>query len=341
MEKIDFVLPWLDGDDPQWQSQKNEEKIKTGKELKEFDDRNKACRYRDMGLLKYWFRSVEKFAPWVNKIHFVTCGQKPDWLNENHPKMHLVNHKDYIPSKYLPTFNSNTIETNLHRIPSLSERFVLFNDDVFLLKSVTPDFFFHKNKPVLPANLKIYRLYGNDNWSKVCFNDYCTVNVNFNIKDSIWLNRKKWFSIESLGFKSALMNYIRYKVNKTFMINGYEHLANPHLKSTIQEVWDKCPNVLNDSSMFRFRSDLQVNHWLMIAWNLAKGRFYPIREGERGVCVSISTEFIYYIKGIIEKQKCFQVCINDSFENDNPDFCFKEIAKSFESILPEKSSFEK
>ncbi len=182
----------------------------------------------------------------------------------------------------MPTFNSNTIELNYHRIKELSEKFVVFNDDVFLLKPVTPDFFFKKGHPVLPTNLKIYRLFKNYNWCKICFNDYCTINEHFNLKNSIWINRRKWFNISSLGFKIALLNFVRYKVNKTFSIYGYDHLANPHLKSTIKEVWDECYDIINDSSMSRFRSDIQVNQWLMIAWNLAKGQFYPVREWIRG-----------------------------------------------------------
>ncbi len=89
------------------------------------EDANADCRYRDYGLLRYWFRSVERFAPWVNRMFFVTCGQKPEWLDENNPRLRLVNHADYIPAACLPTFQSNTIELNLHRIPDLSERFVL------------------------------------------------------------------------------------------------------------------------------------------------------------------------------------------------------------------------
>ena len=27
------------------------------------------ARFRDCGLLKFWFRGVEKFAPWLRKIH--------------------------------------------------------------------------------------------------------------------------------------------------------------------------------------------------------------------------------------------------------------------------------
>ena len=88
---IDFVIPWVDGSDPEWRKSKN----KYSGKIDEPVDRTDA-RYRDWDILKYWFRGVEKYAPWVHKIYFVTCGQKPDWLNENHEKLILVNHEDYI-----------------------------------------------------------------------------------------------------------------------------------------------------------------------------------------------------------------------------------------------------
>ncbi len=113
MSGIDFVLTWVDGNDPEWQKARAE--YDTERALG-----NKASHYRDYGTLKYWFRAVEKFAPWVDKIHFVTCGQKPEWLNEENPKLRLVSHSDYMPADYLPTFSANPIELNFHRIEGLS-----------------------------------------------------------------------------------------------------------------------------------------------------------------------------------------------------------------------------
>ncbi|MBR6159158.1 MAG: Stealth CR1 domain-containing protein, partial [Lachnospiraceae bacterium] len=127
--KIDFVITWVDGNDPEWRKEKEKYSGKTTG-----DDREK--RYRDWELLRYWFRGVENCAPWVNKIHFVTCGHLPDWLDTGHPKLNIVNHKDYIPEQYLPTFSCRPIELNLHRIPGLSDDFVYFNDDMFLLRPV-------------------------------------------------------------------------------------------------------------------------------------------------------------------------------------------------------------
>ena len=57
-----------------------------------------------------------------------------DRLEPDHPKLHIVNHRDFIPEEYLPTFSSHAIELNMHRIPDLAEHFLYFNDDVYLMK---------------------------------------------------------------------------------------------------------------------------------------------------------------------------------------------------------------
>ena len=116
---IDFVIPWVDDSDPVWRAKKAQY---TGVAASEG---NEDARYRDWDTLKYWFRGVEKFAPWVRYIYFVTDNQKPEWLNVEHPKLKWVKHTDFIPEEYLPTFNSNVIELNLHRIDDLAEHFIL------------------------------------------------------------------------------------------------------------------------------------------------------------------------------------------------------------------------
>ena len=69
---IDFVIPWVDGSDLEWRKSKNKYSGKIDEPVDITD-----ARYRDWDILKYWFRGVEKYAPWVHKIYFVTCGQKP------------------------------------------------------------------------------------------------------------------------------------------------------------------------------------------------------------------------------------------------------------------------
>jgi hypothetical protein len=340
MEKIDFVLPWVDGGDPAWLAEKQLFEVKNC-DSSLMDDANSDCRYRDDGLLKYWFRSAEKYASWVNRIHFVTCGQKPDWLNESHPKLNLVNHEDFIPSKYLPTFNVNPIEMNLHRIEELEEHFVYFNDDVFLLQPLREDFFFRNGDPVLDTNLRYTSWVGYNNWSRLLFNDYCLVNNSFDIYKSIKDNRKKWFNVKELGFKRARRNLLSFYANYTLPVSPYGHIAFPHLKSSLHEVWDRYPDVMDQTSKHRFRSDDQVNQWLLCAWNQAKGRFYPSRDDLLGKSFSISLDLVETVCGVIEKHSYPQICINDSKDDGNHVLCVQRIKDAFAKILPDKSSFEK
>lgn len=340
MEKIDFIVTWVDGSDPAWQKERSRCQGVDTNAVEDIDG-NAECRYRENGLLRYWFRSVEKYAPWVNKVHFVTCGQRPEWLNETHPKLHLVNHEDYIPQEYLPTFNSNAIELNFHRIEDLSEHFVLFNDDMFILRSLSPSFYFRKGCPVLLSSLEYYKNVGSNTWCRVIFNDYCIVNHSFNISKSIWENRMKWFNIKELGYKKARKNLCCYLVNRTLPVGIYGHVPLPHLKSTLQELWECHPDVMHQTSMHKFRTDDQVNQWLMCAWNQAKGDFYPSSVDKLGRVILVSPTKLDDICGIIESKTIPQICVNDSYHNTEPERCMREIARSFETLLPEKSSFEK
>lgn len=139
---IDFVILWVDGNDPDWQAEKS--RYQSEKE----DDSNTVNRYRDWNLLPYWFRAVENFAPWVRKIHFVTWGHVPKFLQLENSKLHIVRHDEFIPEDYLPTFSSHAIEMNIHRIPGLAEHFVYFNDDMFLLRPFEKEDFFETIFPV-------------------------------------------------------------------------------------------------------------------------------------------------------------------------------------------------
>ncbi len=140
---------------------------------------NTESRYRDYDTLKFWFRSVEKYAPWVNKIFLITDNQVPDWIDPNNQKLKLINHDDYINKEYLPTFNSNVIELSVGNIEELSENFVLFNDDTFLNDFVEPSYFFKNNKPRdLYAESPIISTKGSVAHAMV--NDMEIINENFN-----------------------------------------------------------------------------------------------------------------------------------------------------------------
>lgn len=124
--KIDLVYTWVDGSDKNWLEKKN----KYSSNRLKIDDNT---RFTNIDELKYSLRSVNEYADWVNNIYIVVDdNQQPDWLNLNHPRIHLIKHSQIFKNKEdLPTFNSHSIESNLHNIPGLSEIYLYLNDDVF------------------------------------------------------------------------------------------------------------------------------------------------------------------------------------------------------------------
>lgn len=155
-EDIDIVYTWVDGGDPLFVSERR--KYARQYEPGEARDTSSANRFRDNGELLFSLRSVEKFAPWVRKIHIVTNGQVPAWLNTDCERISLVTHEQIFSNRdHLPVFNSNAIEMNLHRINGLSRRFLYLNDDLFLNKHIdrsdftvdrSGQYFFFDNTPL-------------------------------------------------------------------------------------------------------------------------------------------------------------------------------------------------
>lgn len=145
-QKIDAVYLWCDGSDPSFRKAK-EERLKE-LSLPFQEDNVGDLRFADNEELKYSLRSIHQNAPWINHIYIVTNKQKPSWLKE-HPKITIVDHSEIIPSELLPTFNSVVIEMYVHKIPGLQEKFLLFNDDIFIKNPVSRDFFFDGDKPIV------------------------------------------------------------------------------------------------------------------------------------------------------------------------------------------------
>lgn len=331
--KIDFVITWVDGNDVEWQKER-------GKYIPDKNTDSRKSRYRDWENLQYWFRSVEKFAPWVNKIHFITCGHIPKWLNINHPKLNIVKHTDYMPKEYLPTFNSIPIELNIHRIKELEEKFVMFNDDMFIVKQMKPTDFFKNNLPCDSALLNM------DSPTRKGVRSYAEIlnaeiiNEYFKKYDVIKKNWLKWFNVKY--DKKKLVKNLFLLPGKRFTGIKAMHLPYSYLKSTYSTVWEKEYKVLNETSLNKFRSDYSINHWLMGNWQIATGKFIP-RSTKVGVSVLLNDDDINNTKvfNVLKNIKYKMICINDFVEDDEKFEKIKnELNLYFEQLLPEKSSFE-
>lgn len=93
-------------------------------------------RFHHINELYYSIRTVQKNIPWINNIYIVTDSQIPDIRLKNldadfAKKIKIIDHTQIIPREYLPTFNSDVIESYLHNIPGLSDIFLYNNDDIF------------------------------------------------------------------------------------------------------------------------------------------------------------------------------------------------------------------
>ncbi|RSM67466.1 hypothetical protein DMB66_15715 [Actinoplanes sp. ATCC 53533] len=140
---IDAVYTWVDGDDPAWQARKTAALAANAW----LDGASKLAtndsRYASRDELRYSLRALHCFAPWIRNIFLVTDDQVPRWLDTSHPRITVVSHREVFgDTGTLPTFNSQAIESRLHRIPGLSEHFLYLNDDVFLGRPVGPEMFF-------------------------------------------------------------------------------------------------------------------------------------------------------------------------------------------------------
>ena len=336
-EKIDFVIPWVDGNDENWRKDKNfywneQSGVKSA-------DANNNARFRDWENLRYWFRGVEKFAPWVNHIYFVTYGHIPEWLNVNHPKLTIVKHEDYIPKQYLPTFSSIPIENNFHRIENLSEHFVYFNDDMFLTNYVEPSDFFVNGLPKEMAVL--YPLTNNsknDTYGHQLFTMTGLINDAFNKKETIKKNFKKWFNLKYKKF--LLGNCLLYRYNS---VSGLliPHLPSSLRKSTMETVWDYYYDKLNIVSSHKFRDNTDVNQYIYRYWEIMRGTFEPSNIFDFGSEFFIEDSNNIKLYDAIKYQKYKMICINDSTDLKEFENVKNEVNKCFDSILPDKSKFEK
>ena len=328
---IDFVITWVDMNDPAWQAKFS--KYSGNKD----NTKNGVCdaRFRDYGFLKYWFRGVEQFAPWVRKIHFITDGQKPEWLDESNPKINLVNHKDIIPEEFLPVYNSAVIERYIHRIAGLADHFVYFNDDFYIINHVSPERFFQNG---LPCDIAVFSY--NPSWSqwyKRIKNNIRLINRHFDKKQVLSQHHDKWYN-KSYGMK-ARWNYLLHFYSK-FITLRVPHNAQPYLKSTFDDVWKAAGEELTETSRNRFRSLTDFTPELFRTWQICQGNFTPYNTYRDTKMFPLMIRSKQAIKAIYE-QKYTLICLNDNVHIHHYEQVMQQLDEAFQHILPEQSSFEK
>lgn len=330
---IDFVILWVDGNDADWQAEKRKY------QPEEITENNSVNRYRDWKLLPYWFRAVDKFAPFVRKIHFVTWGHVPSFLNLNAPKLHIVRHEEFIPAEYLPTFSSHAIEMNIHRIPGLAEHFVYFNDDMFLLRPFQLESFFRTGLPCTYGGEVPIGLVGNiGTWLHAAVNDLGIVNAHFPKREAIAKYGKKYVD-KCYRWKDNLRTILLEKLHPDYF-TGFKNLHAPaaYLKKSFEEVWEAESEKLTATCRDRFRTSDNVNQWVVLWWQVAGGQFSPTVIDN--LVMKIDDDSIEVLCRAIENQEHDYICLNDPDSEIDFENLSVRLKAAFEKILPEKSIYE-
>lgn len=331
MPEIDFVLAWVDGTDKEWRMERAQYSGEAAG-----DDREE--RYRDWDILRYWFRGVEKYAPWVHKIFFVTCGHLPEWLDTKNPKLEVTEHKSYIPKEFLPTFNSHTIELNFHRIKGLSEQFVYFNDDFFIINNTRQEDFFVKGLPKdMLALQPVVANTDNVVMPYIYLNNSMLLAKHFDKTSNIKKQPGSYFHI---GYPLMYFCYNMLELAFPRFTGFYTvHGPSPFLKSTFETAWRKEGDFLRETCMHKFRDKGDVSQYFIREWQKLSGNFKPanVRRYCRYFELSDNNSRLY---SALRKKSCKMLCINDA--NTAIDFnkIQRELVTCFNEIFPAKSSYE-
>ena len=301
---IDFVFPYVDSSDPIWQQ--------NYKKYCEDNNINKGLlgtekeRFRDWGnLVRFVFRSVAQNMPWINNLFFIVQSESqiPSWLDRS--KVKVVLHSDFIPERYLPTYNSTTIEMFLWNIPELSEQFIYGNDDIFPLLSCSEDDFFSC------SGLPKLHLY---------------------LKDKVSLNPFRRTLVRGQEMINKDFPSIKIPDNKYYRT---DHLLVPMLKSTVTQVWTK-HRVEICNNLSAFRTDKNVNQYIYSLYQVFSNQFLDVKFP--GKYFDFSTSSVGKVCDIIRDKTYKVVCINDSGINNEKEAI--DVFNAFQNIFGKKCKYE-
>lgn len=332
-QPIDIVIPWVDEKDPTWQKEKSKYDANFG-----FEASN--LRFQSWENLHLWFRAVEECMPWFNRIFLITCGHVPEFLDLENNRLRFVRHDEYIPGEYLPTFNSNTIEMNIHRIPDLSENFILFSDDVFPLRAIEEDYYF-KNDMVCDEaveNIITTTAFGAvsraTRYAQV--NNMFIINKYFKKREVQAKNPDKWFC-EDYGERLERTKACEY----WYDFPGFydPHMANAMKKSTLKKLWELEPELLDAASKDRFRGHADLTQYLIRYWQICTGDFEPRRT--RGKVFFPTFKTYGELVSVIKEKAYPMISFNENCSTEEFEIMKHDVNMALEEVFPDKCSFER
>lgn len=248
-QPIDAIVLWVDGSDPVLAEKRN---LYLKKENKTSEHSGALpTRYASNNEIRYCILSILKFAPFIRNIYIVTDEQDPglnEVIEEYFPgrsdSLKIIDHKDIFRGfeQYLPSFNSSSIESMIWRIKGLSENFIYFNDDIFLIRETGADDWFVNNRPVLRGRWKMppYRkMLGT--FIKVFVNKKIRKNQYYQPRLSFYI--RQWKAARILGMRTRYYFYC--------------HIPHPLNRKRLENYFIENKELIEKNISYRFRSEYQ------------------------------------------------------------------------------------
>ena len=329
---IDIVYLWVNGNDSEWRAkrQKYFQKLEASGSLDFAKFGNVEGRYRDNDELRFSLRALEKFFPEHGHIFIVTDGQVPDWFQAS-DQITLIDHRQLIPHSSLPTFDSGNIESYIHHIPGLSERYFYLNDDVFFGTPVCLENWFFNNG--------IY----------VSWSDEPDVKGQWLQAESTSLENASRLSKQWLQAKSDRTNSSTHSFAQK-MLSQYQHTPRtfshsprPMLKSMMLEIERDAPDLFEmvRSTIFRTWNKPTIISDFVLRWALAHGFAKTIDHSHLyiGTGQSLETQSLNHLKKLFGRLDFF--CINDTTDDAKDcDPRLRQVNQILSALLPDASHCE-
>ena len=291
---IDMVFTYVNGYDPEFIKLKNSYINDVNKRY------NKDIRSKGLDEIIYSVNSVIKFIPWIRKIFIVTNNQIPpiDKQLISSGKVIIIDQNTIVESKYLPTFNSDVIESYLHNIPDLSEIFLYNNDDMMHLNNIDKQ--------------DIY--------------DFKDNNIRLKIRNNYFYNNKIAPPNKNYG---DYFQRIQFTRNLFLKVDPKIRLINNHhtkflRKSTMKYIENRFATLLDKMRVNYLRGTgyIQYLFFLLNVDNIQ----------HNNIIINHSNDFIEKDLG---NKKGDKTLFNDVLEKRPKFVCFNSMNQSFNSIFPQ------
>lgn len=309
---IDVVYTWVDGADPAWRARREAALAKRGDEHHALASNE--SRYTDHGELRYSMRSLWSYAPWFRNVYLVTDDQVPDWLDVEHPRLRVVSHKELFGDRgVLPTFNSHAIESQLHRLPGLSDQFLYINDDVMFARPLGPETFFD---PVGHSHF---------------FRSPATVDTaDASPRDT---------PVEQAARNNRRLLQERFgRIN----VNKMKHAAHALQREVLAEIAEAAPEQVEATASHQFRhpDDLSMTSSLHHYWAYLSGRASPWPLALFYADLTMPSTPIR-LRELLRSRDRDMLCLNDTDGTEAERHLRNEVCRSFfEAHFPVASPFE-